>query len=71
MVFITQKTALTSTGHVEWRIGTENVQEVKFNGLNINEVNPVAPSIGREKKYKASERQFREDPKARDMATGE
>jgi hypothetical protein len=26
-------------------------------------VNPVAPGLGREKKYKVSERQFREDPK--------
>lgn len=63
-----------STGHVGWRIGSERVREVKlvkFNGLNINEVNPVAPSIGREKKYKVSERQFREDPKAWDMATEE
>jgi len=39
-----------STGHVGWGIGSESVQEVKFNGLDINEVNPVAPSIRRGKK---------------------
>jgi hypothetical protein len=49
MVFITHKTAHT-TGHVGWGIGSESVQEVKFNGLDINEVNPVAPSIRRGKK---------------------
>jgi hypothetical protein len=49
MVFITHKTTHT-TGHVGWKIGSESVQEVKlvkFNRLNIYEVNPVAPRIGR------------------------
>jgi hypothetical protein len=72
MICITHKTTHT-TGHVGWRIGSEGVQEEKFNGLNINEVNPVAPGMALEGEniYKVSERQFREDPKARDMATGE